>query len=111
MELLHRTTLPYLLLCFLPQNLDIMSSSRTEQSIIIIICWLLVYLRTNSEIQAWRWIQDGFRTGGDHKFKIDKGFETENSGVLQGITRTKTLLGSTKTMENDNHHFRYSSWN
>jgi len=109
MGLLHRATLSNLLLYFLSQNLDITSSSRTKQGNKIIICWLLGYLRTNSEIHVWRWIQDGFRTGGDHKFKIDKGFETENSGVLQCITKTKTLLRSTKNMEKGSHHDRYSS--
>ena len=109
MELLHRAALSNLLLCFLSQNLYIMSSSRTKQGTLIITWWLLRYLRTNSEIYTWRWIQDGFRMGGDHKFKRDMGFETKNSGVLQCITRTKTLLGSTKIMEKDNHHGRYSS--
>jgi len=85
MGLLHRAALSNLLLCFLSQNLGIMSSSRTTQDIKIIMCWLLRYLRTNSEIHARRWIQDGFRAGDYNKFKINNCFETEISGICTSM--------------------------
>lgn len=78
-----------------------MSSSRTKQDIKIIICWLLRYLRTNSEIHDWRWIQDGFRAGGQHKFKKDECFETEISRKRTSMHYVdQNFACSTKTMEN-----------